>query len=117
MSDNLVDLLLTTSVVLPVFLIVAVIVGLVVYAVTHFWPDDSDHTSKEDEELRQTRLQERLAEEPAEPTLAEFYNTYDEPHITTDDDGVHYDLRDAVEGVPPILPTKPKRKPRTKKVA
>ncbi len=97
MMDNLTDLLLTTSVVLPTFLVVTGIVGLVVYVITHFWPDDNDRKLKE--ELRQARLQERMAVEPKEPTLAEFYNTYDEPPV------------------PPILPEKPKRKPRTKKIA
>ncbi len=99
MMDNLTDLLLTTSVVLPTFLVVTGIAGLVVYVITHFWPDDNDRKLKEFEELRRERLQERMAVEPKEPTLAEFYNTYDEPPV------------------PPILPEKPKRKPRTKKIA
>ncbi len=99
MMDNLIDLLLTTSVILPTFLVLLGIAGLVAYAVTKFWPDDNDRKIKELEELRRERLQERMAVEPKEPTLAEFYNTYDEPPV------------------PPILPEKPKRKPRTKKIA
>ncbi len=96
MNDNLIDLLLTTSVILPTFLVVTGIAGLVVYAITHFWPDDNDRKLREFEELRR----ERMAAEPKEPTLAEFYSTFeDEPPV------------------PPILPEKPKRKPRTKKIA
>ncbi len=46
MNDNLTDLLLTTSVVLPTFLVVTGIAGLVVYAITHFWPDVNDRKIK-----------------------------------------------------------------------
>lgn len=90
--DNLIDLLLTTSVVLPTLLVVTVIAGLVVYAITHFWPDDNDRKLKELEELRRERLQERMTVEPKEPTLAEFYRNYPDPRV------------------PVILPEEPKHK-------
>ena len=94
------DLLLTVSLSLPIFIMVLLLASLVVYAIAHFWPDDNDRKLKEYEKLRQTNLQQRMTQEPAEPTLAEFYQTFeDEPPV------------------PPILPEKPKRKPRAKKVA
>ncbi len=100
MMDNLTDLLLTISVILPTFLVLLGIAGLVAYAVTKFWPDDNDRKLQEYEQLRQARLKERMAQEPTEPTLAAFFDRFpDEPPV------------------PPILPDKPKRKPRTKKIA
>jgi predicted ATP-grasp superfamily ATP-dependent carboligase len=98
--DNLIDLLLTISVILPTFLVLLSIAGLVVYAVTKFWPDDNDRKLKEYEQLRHARLKERMEQEPTDLTLAAFYDSYqDEPLV------------------PQILPDKPKRKPRTKKIA
>lgn len=81
MMDNLTNLLLTISVILPTFLVLLGIAGLVAYAVTKFWPDDNDRKFQEYEQLRQARLKERMAQEPTQPTPAEFYNTYDEPPV------------------------------------
>ena len=99
MMDILIDLLLTTSVILPTFLVLLGIAGLAAYAVTKFWPDDNDRKLQEYEQIRHARLKESMAQEPTEPSLAAFYDSFpDEPPV------------------PPILPDKPKRKLRTMKV-